>query len=113
MGQPRTVKLYCALPTWSSPSDIGLDLHDLHDLHSRSLTFIHDLTRALRAAKIQATYSITPFHSTFALIRAFPPGVECKCDTNAQCRETLQAQTNEQEKAYIAEWHGLPALIIT
>ena len=49
----KHVTLSCSVPTWTPAlANIGLDMHDLNDLRARSLAFIHNLVKALRAVGV-------------------------------------------------------------
>ncbi|PPQ69640.1 hypothetical protein CVT26_001516 [Gymnopilus dilepis] len=103
-----SIRLHCAIPTWSSPTDTCDDLHDLHELRSRFLLFIHDLLQSLRASGISASYSLTPSNASLGFI--------CEKPINtAAITEGLQKGNLKltREQAGLVDWNGVPCLILT
>ncbi|EPQ60639.1 hypothetical protein GLOTRDRAFT_135289 [Gloeophyllum trabeum ATCC 11539] len=108
-----SVRLHCTVPTWCSPSDTCLDLHDLHDLRSRALLFIHNLTESLRSSGIPASYRLAPCNSNLCLVCP----ISSKYDLNKVKTDAFRAVQHaghlEREKVLLADLEHGPALIIT
>ncbi|KAI0308205.1 hypothetical protein B0F90DRAFT_1621768, partial [Multifurca ochricompacta] len=104
----------CTVPTWSSSSDICIDLHDLHDLRSRSLHFIHDLVNSLRESGVRASYTLAPSNSPLCLICA----CHSRLNKNAIQLSAHDAYTKlktgvRRERVLLVESQDGPALVVT
>lgn len=107
------VRLHCAVPTWSSSSDICLDLHDLHELRSRFLRFIHDLLQSLRSSGIVASYSLAPSSSPLCLVCALPPGLGTSQVTASAVDTLKNAEFKKRGNVFLAHLIYGPCLVIT
>lgn len=107
------VRLHCSVPTWSSSSDICLDLHDLNELRSRFLLFIHELLHSLRTSGVTASYCLAPSSSPLCLVCAMQPGVGSSRITTAVWDILKNAQLSKRENVLVGNLEAGPCLVVT
>ncbi|KAI0033183.1 hypothetical protein K488DRAFT_48261, partial [Vararia minispora EC-137] len=107
------VQLYCTVPTWTPSSDICIDLHDLHDLRSRSLVFIHDLVKSLRASGVPASYTLSPSDSPLCLVCASHASLDKRKVQMSAYEAYEKVKPSAREKVLLVDLQDGPALVIT
>ncbi|KAL5518943.1 hypothetical protein ACEPAH_626 [Sanghuangporus vaninii] len=108
----QSLRLLCTVPTWSSSPMHCLDLHDLHDLRNRSIVFVHDLLKLLRASGIQATYRLVPSSvdlATISISASETPKQQPPIDHDL----LATVQDTEHGKTLLARTREGPVIIMT
>ncbi|VDB84481.1 unnamed protein product [Peniophora sp. CBMAI 1063] len=107
------VRLYCTVPTWSSTSNFCLDMHDLNDLRTRSLAFIHNLVKALRAVGIPASYTLAPSDSPLCLVCASHAHMDKRQVQRSAFEAFEKYKPTARSQVLLVDLHDGPALVIT
>ncbi|KAL5535524.1 hypothetical protein ACEPAF_3618 [Sanghuangporus sanghuang] len=109
----QSLRLLCTVPTWSSSPMHCLDLHDLHDLRNRSIVFVHELLKLLRASGIQATYRLVPSSVDLATISISASETSSKQQLPIDHDLLATAQDTEHGKTLLARTREGPVIIMT
>ncbi|EJD03958.1 uncharacterized protein FOMMEDRAFT_167251 [Fomitiporia mediterranea MF3/22] len=106
-----SLRLVCTVPTWSPSPMHCLDLHDLHDLRNRSIVFVHELLKLLRASGIEASYRLIPSNMDLATISISTTENSKKQPTVDH--DLLAAAQSSNGKTLLARTKEGPVIIMT
>ncbi|KZV77644.1 hypothetical protein PENSPDRAFT_645275 [Peniophora sp. CONT] len=107
------VRLHCTLPTWNNNPDFCLDMHDFHDLRNRSLDFIHNLVKALRAVGVPASYTLAPSDSPLCLVCASHAHMDKRKVQMSAFEAFEKYKPTARQQVLLVDLQDGPALVIT
>lgn len=105
-----SLRLSCTIPSWSSSPTHCLDLYDLQDLRNRSIIFLHELLRSLRASGVQATYRLIPSNMDLVTIST---SLSDNYRPNVDDDLIATVQMSDVGKTFLAETKNGPVIVIT